>query len=113
MTDFFSLAQGSVVGGEFQVTQDNGVTWPSAPTGGFTIAQIEAGDVRFVRDNTGTVPNFSIWVSDGHNTSPAIAPTVNSLTITVLASDGLNFQFDSPLAGMEEVPSSRSMARAS
>ncbi len=48
----------------------------SAPTGGFTIAQIAAGQVEFVQDGTATVPNFLIQVSDGSNASPDIAPTV-------------------------------------
>src|SRR5262249_35641564 len=71
----YSLAQGSVVGGEFRVF--NGSNWVSAPTGGFTTAQIAAGHVEFVADGSNTVPNFSIWVSDGSNVSPAIAPTVH------------------------------------
>ena len=49
----------------------------SAPTGGFTIAQIEAGQVRFVQDGSDTAPSFSIWVSDGSNASLAITPTVH------------------------------------
>ena len=73
--DFFSLQAGSVVGGEFQVYQ--GGNWVSAPTGGFYISQIEAGQVRFVQDGSETAPKFSIWVSDGVNASPAIAPTVS------------------------------------
>jgi VCBS repeat-containing protein len=101
-TDFFSLELGTVHGGEFQVRQDNGVTWPSAPTGGFTVAQIEAGDVRFVQNGSATVPDFSIHVSNGTHAGPDIAPNVsleiagaNSQTISFSGSSG-TLQLDDP-----------------
>jgi hypothetical protein len=54
----------------------NGQNWVTAATGGFTTAQIAAGDVRFVQDGTNAVPTFTIQVSDGSNVSPAISPTI-------------------------------------
>ena len=86
-TDFFSL-QSPPVGGVFEVTNDNGTTWVSAPTGGFTIAQIEAGDVRFHQNDTATVPDFSIWISDGSHTSLAIAPNV---TLEIAVAENISF----------------------
>ena len=75
------------------MTNDGGTNWVSAPTGGFTIAQIEAGHVRFAQDGSPTVPDFSIHVSDGSHASPDIAPDVslgisgaNSQTITFAGS---------------------------
>jgi fibronectin-binding autotransporter adhesin len=65
---------GNVSGGQFEVF--NGTNWVSAPTGGFTTAQIAAGHVEFVQDGTPNLPNFSIHVSDPNNASPDIAPTV-------------------------------------
>ena len=111
-SDFFSLQAGSVKGGEFEVTQDGGQTWPSAPTGGFTIAQIEAGHVRFVQDGSMTVPDFSITVSDGQSVSPAFAPNVvfeitgaNSQLVTFAGSSGTLLLdnpsgFTGPIAGI-------------
>ena len=72
-TDFYSVQNS--IGGQFEVF--NGTNWVSALTGGFTDAQIAAGQVEFVQDGTATAPNFMISVSDGHNGSPAISPTVN------------------------------------
>ena len=71
----FTYSVSNVVGGQFEVF--NGTNWVSAPTGGFTTAQIAAGHVEFIQDGTATTPNFSIQVSDGVNVSPAIAPTIN------------------------------------
>jgi VCBS repeat-containing protein len=71
----FTCSVYNVTGGQFEVF--NGTNWLSAPTGGFTNAQIAAGQVEFVQDGTATAPNFSISVSDGTEASPAIAPTVN------------------------------------
>ena len=71
----FLYTVNNVTGGQFDVF--NGTSWVSAPTGGFTTAQIEAGHVEFVQDGSAAVPNFSISVSDGINASAAVAPTVN------------------------------------
>jgi probable HAF family extracellular repeat protein len=73
--DFFSLQQGSVVGGQFEVF--NGSNWVEAQTGGFTIGQIESGLVEFVQDGSATAPDFTISVSNGSNVSGSISPTVN------------------------------------
>ena len=91
-TDFFSLQPGSVKGGEFEVTSD-GANWVSAPTGGppFSIAEIELGHVRFHPDGTATVPDFSIWVSDGSNASAAIAPNVTLDIATGTNSETISF----------------------
>ncbi len=70
----FTYSVNNVTHGEFEVF--NGQNWVSAPTGGFTSAQIAAGDVRFVQSGGDVAPTFSIQVSDGPNVSPAIAPTV-------------------------------------
>lgn len=64
----------NVTGGHFEVNEDG---WHAAPTGGFTTAQIAAGNVEFVQDGTATVPDFLIHVSDPGNASPDIAPTVS------------------------------------
>jgi VCBS repeat-containing protein len=88
-----------VTGGHFEVNHHG---WHSAPTGGFTTAQIAAGDVRFVQDGTATVPDFLIHVSDVHNASPDISANVsleitgaNSETITFAGSTGA-LQLDHP-----------------
>jgi probable HAF family extracellular repeat protein len=109
-SDFFSMPLNSVTGGEFEVTQDGGETWPSAPTGGFTIAQIEAGEVRFTPDSSAIVPDFPITVSDGvGNVSPAIAPMVsleiagaNAEIITFAGSSG-TLQLDNPSSFTGEI----------
>jgi hypothetical protein len=75
----FTYSVSNVTGGQFEVF--NGTNWVSAPTGGFTTAQISAGKVEFVQDGSNTVPNFQIWASDGPggtNAGPAIAPTISS-----------------------------------
>ncbi|WP_210253766.1 cadherin-like domain-containing protein [Bradyrhizobium sp. S69] len=71
----FLYTVGNVTGGQFEVF--NGNNWVSAPTGGFTTAQIAAGQVEFVQDGSTTPPSFSIFASDGISASSAIAPTVN------------------------------------
>ena len=71
----FTYAVNNVTHGEFEVF--NGSNWVSAPTGGFTTAQIAAGQVEFVQNGDDAAPTFTIQVSDGPNVSPAIAPTVN------------------------------------
>ena len=65
----------NVTGGQFEVF--NGHDWVAAPTGGFTTAQVAAGQVEFVQDGTATAPDFSIFVSDSTEASSPIAPTVN------------------------------------
>jgi VCBS repeat-containing protein len=71
----FRYSVDGVTGGQFEVF--NGSNWVSAPTGGFTTAQIAAGQVEFVQDGSNTKPNFNIWASDGSNAGPSITPTVN------------------------------------
>jgi hypothetical protein len=71
----FLYTVNNVTGGQFEVF--NGTNWVSAPTGGFTTTQIEAGHVEFVQDGTAATPNFSIFASDGVATSATIAPTVH------------------------------------
>lgn len=69
---FFSVA--NVTGGQFQVF--NGETWVSAPTGGFTVSDIAAGNVRFVHDGGNDAPTFTVWASDFTDAGPAKSPTV-------------------------------------
>jgi hypothetical protein len=61
--------------GQFELFQSG--SWQAAPTGGFTSAEIAAGDVRFVQNGDDAAPTFTIHVSDPNNASPDIAPTVN------------------------------------
>ncbi|WP_426437758.1 nidogen-like domain-containing protein [Bradyrhizobium genosp. P] len=91
---------GDVAGGQFNVF--NGETWVSAPTGGFTTGQIEAGHVEFVQDGTATVPSFLMHVSDPDNASPDIAanvtleiPGATTQTVTFGGSSG-TLQLDDP-----------------
>ncbi|KJC47758.1 hypothetical protein UP09_09085 [Bradyrhizobium sp. LTSP885] len=89
-----------VAGGHFEVF--NGDNWVSAPSGGFTTAQIAAHDVEFVQNGTATVPSFLMHVSDPGNASPDIPAMVsleiageNSETITFAGSSG-TLQLDDP-----------------
>ena len=55
-TSFFYSVQ-NVTGGQFEVLNGDD-DWVSAPTGGFTDAQIAAGGVRFVHDGGEAAPDF-------------------------------------------------------
>ncbi len=70
---FFNIQ--NVQGGEFRVF--NGTNWVSAPTGGFTDADIAAGKVEFVQDGSSTTPSFTVNASDFTDAGPAINPTVD------------------------------------
>ena len=70
---FFNIE--NVQGGEFRVF--NGANWVSAPTGGFTDADIAAGKVEFVQDGSSTTPSFTVNASDFIDAGPAINPTVD------------------------------------
>ena len=70
---FFNIQ--NVQGGEFRVF--NGTDWVSAPTGGFTDADIAAGKVEFVQDGSSTTPSFTVNASDFTDAGPAINPTVD------------------------------------
>jgi VCBS repeat-containing protein len=74
----FLYTVNNVSGGEFEVF--NGTNWVSAPTGGFTTAQIAAGQVQFVDFGSATAPSFTISVSDFANVSGFISPTMNFVT---------------------------------
>ena len=81
----FTYSVQNITGGQFEVF--NGSTWTAAPTGGFTTAQIAAGDVEFVQDGTATTPGFSISASDGTHVSTAITPTVHFATAPAVTID--------------------------
>ena len=70
-TTHFLYSVSNVTGGQFEVF--NGTNWVSAPTGGFTTQQIEAGQVEFIQDGSTTAPSFSITAADGTNVSAAIS----------------------------------------
>ena len=78
---FFNIQ--NVQGGEFRVFTDG--NWVSAPTGGFTAADIAASHVEFVQDGSATTPSFSVNASDFTDAGPAISPTVNFETLVVVA----------------------------
>jgi fibronectin-binding autotransporter adhesin len=95
----FLYTVNDVTGGQFEVF--NGSNWVSAPTGGFTTAQIEAGHVEFVQDGSLTTPQFSISASDGIAVSQAIAPTVN-----FVAAPPASLEFDGHSAAVGSVATS-------
>ncbi|MDO8878059.1 MAG: cadherin-like domain-containing protein [Pseudolabrys sp.] len=72
---FFSVSD--VTGGQFEV--QSGESWVTAETGGFTVADIEAGNVRFVHDGGEAAPTFMVWASDGteQGAGAPISPTVD------------------------------------
>ena len=82
-TSHFLYTVSNVTGGQFEVS--NGTAWTTATS--FTTAQVEAGHVEFVQDNTDTAPNFSISAADGANHSAAITPTVNFTPTPPVAHD--------------------------
>jgi VCBS repeat-containing protein len=96
-TSFLYSVQ-DVTGGQFEVF--NGDNWVLAETGGFTTEQIAAGEVRFVQDGSDAAPDFSIWVGDGGNVSPAIAPTVNFSDAPVISTDFIRLAAETDWGGL-------------
>jgi Ca2+-binding RTX toxin-like protein len=72
----FTFTLSNVTHGVFQTTAD-GTTWTDATT--FTSADLNAGHVRFVRENSASTPTFSIQADDGASgLSSVFAGTVES-----------------------------------
>lgn len=70
---FFTVT--NLTGGQFEVLTEG--HWVAAPTGGFTVDDIAAGNVRFVHDGGNAAPTFTVWASDFTDAGPAISPTVD------------------------------------
>ena len=87
----FTFTVSNVTHGVFQTTAD-GITWTDATT--FTSADLNAGHVRFVREDSQSTPTFSIQADDGASVNDlssvfagtVVSPPINNPPVITAAS---------------------------